>query len=215
MWATAMRAGSGSEVDDKPGASTPADSAESGSAPTSPVRRLFSWQWVAFTLVVVLAVAAFLFLAWWQLGRFESRAGDWQNFGYALQWPFFAVFTIYVWWRLLRESRRESAEREPHGGPGGRREVDRRSGDELTELPPLPPKRLVRPEGTVGRSATEEDAVVRSAGSASRAGTPGQGKVEDAADEAARTAYNRYLAALQERSAAGRPAGHSDGRPPG
>ncbi|NYH88955.1 hypothetical protein [Actinopolymorpha rutila] len=195
-------------MDDKPGAGTPDDSEESRPAPTSLLRRLFSWHWVAFTLVVVLAVAAFLFLAWWQLGRFESRTGDWQNFGYALQWPFFAVFAIYVWWRLLRDSRRESAEHEAADGragpgPDDRREADRRTGDELAELPPLPPKRLVRPDGAVARSAAGGDVA-------------DPAEVEDGTDEAALTAYNRYLAALQERStAAGLPAGHSDGRPPG
>ncbi len=207
-------------MDDKPGASTPVDSAESGPAPTSLVRRLFSWQWVAFTLVVVLAVAAFLFLAWWQLGRFESRSGDWQNFGYALQWPFFAVFAIYVWWRLLRESRRESMDRESRretadGRSSVRREAGRRTDAELTELPPLPPKRLVRPDGAAGvRAAGDGDAGSGRSGAPARSAGPGEG--EDGADEAAAlTAYNRYLAALEERSAsAGRPTGHSDGRPP-
>ncbi|SFH31801.1 hypothetical protein SAMN05421678_115136 [Actinopolymorpha cephalotaxi] len=190
-----MRAGSGIDVDDKPGASTLVDSEESRPAPPSLARRLLSWQWVAFTLVVVLAVAAFLFLAWWQLGRFESRAGDWQNFGYALQWPFFAVFTVYVWWRLLRESRRESMERQtaegqPDPGPGARRGADRRTGDELTEVPPLPPKRLVRPSGG------EDDSAVPAVPTG-----PGESEdPDDATDEAALTAYNRYLAALQERS---------------
>ncbi|MGW0228868.1 hypothetical protein ACWDWO_11185 [Actinopolymorpha singaporensis] len=199
-------------MDDKPGASTPADSEESRPTSTSLLRRLLSWQWVAFTLVVVLAVAAFLFLAWWQLGRFESRTGDWQNFGYALQWPFFAVFAVYVWWRLLRESRRGSSERETANarpGPevGARPDADRRTGDELTELPPLPPKRLVRPDVTGVHSTAGSDVAGPSDG-------------EDGTDEAALTAYNRYLAALQKRSAAaGRPAGHStrhsDGRPLG
>lgn len=199
-------------MDDRPGASSPVDSEESPPTSTSLLRRLLSWQWVAFTLVVVLAVAAFLFLAWWQLGRFESRTGDWQNFGYALQWPFFAGFAVYVWWRLLRESRRESMEwRTADGRPGpeagARPEAGRRTDDELTELPPLPPKRLVRPSGTGVRSA---------------AGGEGAdpAEAEDGTDEAALTAYNRYLEALQKRSAAaGLPARdstrHSDGRPPG
>ncbi|MET9022047.1 hypothetical protein ABZV93_18900 [Actinopolymorpha sp. NPDC004070] len=196
-------------MDDKPGA-TPLDSVESRPAPTSLVRRLLSWQWVAFTLVVVLAVAAFLFLAWWQLGRFESRSGDWQNFGYALQWPFFAVFAVYVWWRLLRESQRDSTGGETADGrPDPESGVDRRAGDELTELPPLPPKRVVRPDGAWVRSASGAEA-------AEQSGRAGSAEAEGGADEAALTAYNRYLAALQERSAgAGRTAGHSDGRPLG
>ncbi|WP_116112567.1 SURF1 family protein [Austwickia chelonae] len=31
---------------------------------------------------------------------------NWRNLGYALQWFFFAVFALYMWWRMVREESR-------------------------------------------------------------------------------------------------------------
>jgi DNA-binding transcriptional regulator of glucitol operon len=70
----------------------------------TPARRLLTPRWIAFTLFVAAAATAFLFMAWWQLIRFESSSGSWQNLGYTLQWPFFAAFAVYVWWKLLRDT---------------------------------------------------------------------------------------------------------------
>ncbi|WP_327148171.1 transcriptional regulator [Nocardia sp. NBC_01329] len=52
-------------------------------------------------LVVVLAVAA-LALGWWQWERFSSASGTAQNLGYALQWPLFAGFALYAYFRFVR-----------------------------------------------------------------------------------------------------------------
>lgn len=43
----------------------------------------------------------FLVLARWQWGRAYSITGDWQNLGYALQWPLFAVVLAAGWLRFL------------------------------------------------------------------------------------------------------------------
>ncbi|MGI9126219.1 MAG: hypothetical protein ACR2JM_15940 [Mycobacterium sp.] len=54
-------------------------------------------------LVLALAAAAgCLLLAWWQLSRWESNSGSFQNLGYALQWPLFAGFCIYAWRKFIR-----------------------------------------------------------------------------------------------------------------
>lgn len=53
---------------------------------------------VAVLLAAVVVVC--LRLGWWQLQRFTSGTGSWQNLGYTFQWPTFAVFAIVVWWRL-------------------------------------------------------------------------------------------------------------------
>ena len=57
--------------------------------------------WVGHVLV---ALAAFVFVALgeWQYDRSQSAVGDFQNLGYALQWPLFAVFAVFAWWRVLR-----------------------------------------------------------------------------------------------------------------
>ena len=42
------------------------------------------------------------FLAAWQWRRAGSAMGSAINVGYGLQWPAFAVFFGWVWWRMLR-----------------------------------------------------------------------------------------------------------------
>ena len=41
-------------------------------------------------------------LAWWQWTRYESNSGSFQNLGYALQWPMFAGFCFYAYFKFVR-----------------------------------------------------------------------------------------------------------------
>jgi DNA-binding transcriptional regulator of glucitol operon len=43
----------------------------------------------------------FVRLGRWQWDRAQSPTGDWQNLGYALQWPLFAVVLAAAWVRFL------------------------------------------------------------------------------------------------------------------
>lgn len=52
-------------------------------------------------LVVVAALGA-LALGWWQWERFSSASGTAQNLGYALQWPLFAAFAVFAYFRFVR-----------------------------------------------------------------------------------------------------------------
>jgi DNA-binding transcriptional regulator of glucitol operon len=71
------------------------------------VRRfLLSPKWWVGHVLVALAVAVFLALGGWQYDRSQSAVGDFQNLGYALQWPLFAVFAVCAWWRVLRLEQR-------------------------------------------------------------------------------------------------------------
>ncbi len=51
---------------------------------------------------MIIAAAGCLALAWWQWSRYESASGSFQNLGYALQWPFFAGFCIYAYYKIVR-----------------------------------------------------------------------------------------------------------------
>lgn len=51
---------------------------------------------------MITAAGGCLALAWWQWSRFESTAGDFQNLGYALQWPMFAGFCFYAYYKFVR-----------------------------------------------------------------------------------------------------------------
>ncbi|BBX69076.1 hypothetical protein [Mycolicibacterium psychrotolerans] len=56
----------------------------------------------ALILLVIAAASGCLALAWWQWTRFESTSGDFQNLGYALQWPLFAGFCVYAYYKFVR-----------------------------------------------------------------------------------------------------------------
>jgi DNA-binding transcriptional regulator of glucitol operon len=52
--------------------------------------------------LVCLAAGGCLALAWWQWTRYESTSGTFQNLGYALQWPMFAAFCVYAYYKFVR-----------------------------------------------------------------------------------------------------------------
>lgn len=68
-----------------------------------PPRRL------ALIVLVLVAAGGCLGLGYWQWVRFEEVGGTYQNLGYALQWPAFAVFCIYAYRRFVK------LEAEEHG----------------------------------------------------------------------------------------------------
>ena len=53
-------------------------------------------------MLVIVAAGGCLALGWWQWTRFESTSGDFQNLGYALQWPLFAGFCVYAYRKFVR-----------------------------------------------------------------------------------------------------------------
>ena len=56
----------------------------------------------ALIALAFFGAAGCLALAWWQWTRFESASGDFQNLGYALQWPLFAGFVVYAYYKFVR-----------------------------------------------------------------------------------------------------------------
>jgi DNA-binding transcriptional regulator of glucitol operon len=65
------------------------------------VARFLTPWWLVRHLLLVVLVTAFLWLGWWQVGR--ARGGNTLSFGYALEWPLFAVFVVFVWVREVRD----------------------------------------------------------------------------------------------------------------
>jgi DNA-binding transcriptional regulator of glucitol operon len=84
--------------------------------------------------LAVLGATGCLALAWWQWTRFESASGTFVNLGYALQWPLFAGFVVYAYYKFVRY---EEAPPEP------------KRHDEITEIPagllPERPNTATRP----------------------------------------------------------------------
>ncbi|MGW0162848.1 hypothetical protein ACWDUN_26350 [Mycobacterium sp. NPDC003323] len=56
----------------------------------------------ALIALAALAAGGCLLLAWWQWTRYESNSGSFQNLGYALQWPMFAGFCVYAYFKFVR-----------------------------------------------------------------------------------------------------------------
>ncbi|AEF42059.1 hypothetical protein [Hoyosella subflava] len=71
---------------------------------------------LALIIFVIVGATACLVLGWWQLQRYESAAGSAQNLGYALQWPLFAGFLVYAYYRFVRLEKEEE-KGEPVQGP--------------------------------------------------------------------------------------------------
>ncbi|QGU05410.1 hypothetical protein CETAM_10835 [Corynebacterium comes] len=53
-------------------------------------------------IFLAIAVAGTIALAWWQLSRFQSGSGTFQNLGYALQWPLFGLFFIFAYRKYMQ-----------------------------------------------------------------------------------------------------------------
>jgi DNA-binding transcriptional regulator of glucitol operon len=135
------------------------------------MRRLLTPRWIAFTALMFTAAVVAVWLAWWQLERYEGSGGSLQNLGYTLQWPVFGAFAIYLWWRLLRDAAKpkDSAEQDTATAT----ERDDGEGPTVPEQA-LPPAAVVADSGADAVAVTEEDPEL--------------------------AAYNRYLAQLTERS---------------
>lgn len=52
-------------------------------------------------LTVLVVVPGCLALGWWQLHR--ALGGNDLSWAYAFEWPFFAAYGVYLWWKLVHE----------------------------------------------------------------------------------------------------------------
>lgn len=74
--------------------------------------RLLTPAWILRHVVALVLVLAFLGLGWWQYTR--ATGGNALSWGYAFQWPLFAAFVVFLWWREVRLATRAPApEAEP------------------------------------------------------------------------------------------------------
>jgi DNA-binding transcriptional regulator of glucitol operon len=76
-------------------------------------RSLLTPRWLLLHLLFVAAIIATGLLAWWQWDRAHEAGGSFQNLGYALQWPLFGVFTVFLWYRLARMELERAEESTP------------------------------------------------------------------------------------------------------
>ncbi|GAA0515994.1 hypothetical protein GCM10011581_47480 [Saccharopolyspora subtropica] len=134
-------------------------------------RSLLTPRWLLLHALFIVATIATGFLAVWQWDRAHEAGGSFQNLGYALQWPLFGAFTIYLWIKLMRmELRRDVDDTEPEAvEQPAAREADSSGGEP--------------PEATARRK---------------RPLLPPPAPPVDASEDPELAAYNRYLAELNE-----------------
>ena len=63
--------------------------------------RWFSGRAIGLHTTVLVVVSACLALGWWQLER--ALSGNALSWVYTFEWPFFAAYAVYMWWKLLHE----------------------------------------------------------------------------------------------------------------
>ena len=90
---------------------------------------VLSPKWILWHLLAILAVATCVVASLWQWGRAGSALGSALNVGYGIQWPIFALFFAYMWWRFLRMDLAEHREL---------REIAAASAASASSAPPPP-----------------------------------------------------------------------------
>src|SRR6266516_4899542 len=70
------------------------------------MRRFLSPRWLGLHAAMIVIVAGFAALGWWQLGR--AAGGNALSWGYTFEWPLFAGFVVVFWLRTMRDEWREA-----------------------------------------------------------------------------------------------------------
>jgi hypothetical protein len=99
------------------------------------VRRLLTPRWLAAHALALLAVAGCLAMGWWQLRR--AAGGNALSIGYSVEWPLFAAFAAFMWWREVRAALRGPDQPDPATPPPIRAAPPRRRP--AAADPPEPP----------------------------------------------------------------------------
>ena len=69
-------------------------------------------------VVILIVVPAFLALCLWQISR--ALGGNTLSWAYVFEWPLFACYAVYMWWRFVHEAAEDSSPPATTGtAPGG------------------------------------------------------------------------------------------------
>ncbi|MGX6602259.1 hypothetical protein ACWKSP_09025 [Micromonosporaceae bacterium Da 78-11] len=75
------------------------------------MKGLWTPAWIARHVLALVLVAGCLGLGWWQFSR--AVGGNSLSWGYTFEWPVFAGFVIFLWFREVQLFRRQSRPPEP------------------------------------------------------------------------------------------------------
>ncbi|MDG4820372.1 hypothetical protein O7635_00715 [Asanoa sp. WMMD1127] len=89
------------------------------------MRRLVTPPMLAKHVLAIALIGGFLALGWWQISR--ASAGNTLSWAYAFEWPVFAAFVGFLWYREIREALSTPAVTAPE------------AAEPVKEVPVLPP----------------------------------------------------------------------------
>lgn len=64
------------------------------------MKAFLSPRWLGWHALLLISLLALGRVGWWQWETARSE-GDWQNYGYAVQWWLFAGFAVFLWVKLI------------------------------------------------------------------------------------------------------------------
>jgi DNA-binding transcriptional regulator of glucitol operon len=67
----------------------------------------FSRRAVKLHVVILIVVPAFLALCLWQVSR--ALGGNSLSWAYVFEWPIFAAYAVYMWWRFVHEAAEDAS----------------------------------------------------------------------------------------------------------
>ncbi|WP_093157817.1 MULTISPECIES: hypothetical protein [Saccharopolyspora] len=106
-------------------------------------RSLLTPRWLLLHVLFIAATITTGFLAVWQWDRAHEAGGSFQNLGYALQWPLFGAFTIFLWIRVARmDLSREREEAAPEADASAEQVVEQPEVRRKRPLVPPPAPRV-------------------------------------------------------------------------
>lgn len=79
------------------------------------MKGLWTPAWIARHVLALVLVAGFLALGWWQFSR--ATGGNSLSWGYTFEWPVFAGFVVFIWFREVQQERRAARAAEPKPKP--------------------------------------------------------------------------------------------------
>jgi DNA-binding transcriptional regulator of glucitol operon len=144
------------------------------------MKGLWTPSWLARHVVALVLVAGFLALGWWQYTR--AAGGNALSWGYMVQWPVFAAFVAFLWFREVQHARRPTRRPPEAPAPAGRPgDKDPAPADRPGDKDPV----------TVGRPGGKDPVTV---GRPIR--VPARPRTAADEDDPELAAYNDYLAWL-------------------
>jgi DNA-binding transcriptional regulator of glucitol operon len=91
----------------------------------------FSRRAVKLHIVILIVVPAFAALCLWQISR--ALGGNSLSWAYVFEWPLFAAYAVYMWWRFVHEAA-------PEESPGDAAAADAGGRAAVAPAAPAPPE---------------------------------------------------------------------------